>query len=57
MAGRPKKDKKYAFITFTAPEEFKEKLDAHVGEGNKSQFLRDAANAKIRLDKMRKKAE
>lgn len=54
MAGRPKKDKKSAFITFTAPEEFKEKLDAHVGEGNKSHFLREAAEDKIRKDNKRK---
>ena len=48
MTGRPKKDKKYVAITFTAPLQFKEDLDTLVEEGDKSRFLREEAKKGFR---------
>jgi len=55
MAGRKPKDKKdiYAYITFTAPREFKEDLDKTIESGDKSRFLRNAAAKELKKYKKR----
>lgn len=56
MAGRPKKEEKYKYITFTAPIKFKEDLDSLVEKGEVSRFLREEAKKgfkRIRLENKR----
>jgi len=50
MAGRKRKkeEDKCAYITFTAPPQFKKELDETIQSGEKSRFLREAIKKELK---------